>query len=82
MIWADDVARLVNDNPLLVSLNGGPLIDEATHFATGSSSPTGGRGHRIARPKGLLVAVDGVWTNWATAWTSSASSSWATGCSA
>ncbi len=69
VIWADDVKRLVNDNPLLVSLNGGPLVDEATRFRYRIIFPRQVAVGIAYRPsEELLVAVDGVWTNWATAW--------------
>ncbi len=69
VIWADDVKRLVNDNPLLVSLNGGPLADEATRFRYRIIFPRQVAIGVAYRPsEELIVAIDGVWTNWATAW--------------
>lgn len=69
VVWADDVKALINDNPLLTSLNGGPLEDEVTRFKYRIIFPRQvaiGISYRPAET--VLVAVDGVWTNWASAW--------------
>lgn len=69
VVWADDVKALINDNPLLTSLNGGPLEDEVTRFKYRVIFPRQvaiGISYRPAET--VLVAVDGVWTNWASAW--------------
>lgn len=68
--FADDVKTLVNDNPIVLALNGGPLEDESTRFRFDVVFPRQIAVGLAYRPgERWLIAVDGVWTNWADAWT-------------
>lgn len=67
--FADDVKALVNQNPLLVQLNGGPIVDEAARFRFDVTFPRQIAVGLAWRPsERWLVAVDGTWTHWSAAW--------------
>lgn len=69
IVFADDVKSLVNDNPLVLAINGGPLVDERSRFTMKVEFPRQLAAGVAWRPgERWLVAVDGVWTQWSTAW--------------
>ncbi len=68
--WADDVKQLINSNPLFVSALGGPLVDSVSRFRYRIIFPRQVAIGLSYRPgEQWLLAADGVWTNWASAWT-------------
>jgi len=65
----EDVKGIVNNNPLLVAFNGGPLDTQTTRFRTKASMPRMVvLGASCQVTDRLLLATDLQWVNWSAAW--------------
>lgn len=68
LVWEEDAKGIVNGNPLLVALNGGPIQSESARFQMLKTMPRMlvlGASYRLTDR--LLLAGDVQWTNWASA---------------
>jgi len=69
VVFEEDALGVVNSNPIMLALNGGPVLNESTRFWLGVCMPrqvVAGVSYLFAG--GFLVAADFQWTNWSSAW--------------
>jgi len=70
-VLEEDAKGVVNNNPLMVLLNGGEVQDESARFTMKVEMPrelAAGIAYQVTDD--LLAAADFEWTNWASAWDS------------
>jgi long-chain fatty acid transport protein len=69
VVLEEDAKGVVNNNPIMVALNGGTIQDEATRWHMAVCMPrelAAGVSYQFTDK--LLVAADFQWTNWGNAW--------------
>ena len=69
VVLEEDALGVVNSNPIMLALNGGPVQNESTRFRLGVCMPRQVvAGVSYLFEDGFLLAADFEWTNWSSAW--------------